>query len=155
MSKMQCHIHFPVSAFTNWYLVNLAPDASLICQCVNIPQNEATSIVICPGPATYSGSGSHSRTSLSALAIKLCRGLYATTLAGRWDGNSAIGSRTGCPSLSCTSHTKRPFCPPFPLMTYLPSGLKAASACVYVVVPELGRVSPGARCEVGPDGRRR
>lgn len=47
-SKMQYHIHFPVSAFTNWYLVNLAPDASLICQCVNIPQNEATSIVIMP-----------------------------------------------------------------------------------------------------------
>jgi len=43
---------------------------------------------------SYSGSGTQNKTSFSALAIMLCRGLYPTTVAGRCDGNSVAGSNT-------------------------------------------------------------
>lgn len=45
-------------------------------------------------PKSYSGSGTQNKTSFSALAIMLCRGLYPTTLAGRCEGSSVAGSKT-------------------------------------------------------------
>jgi len=101
----------------------LTPYASLRCHiimsCPSYPQTThfvslgIRSLHAVPSGESFtqaaSMSGAHSTTSFSALATKLCRGLYSTAPVGLLLGSSAVGSSTlSLPTLLKQSHTSMP-----------------------------------------------